>query len=100
MSSASEEATAAWSTSAGLFGRIAAAIGAWQGNVGDRVHSRDEAFCTQALGWTVTRGTGRFGFGTRAYRDSRMDRLAARGKASRDGVQITQLNTIAVRGGA
>jgi hypothetical protein len=98
-SSTTKEATAAPPTGAGLLRRIATAIGAWQENVSDRAHaSGDARACAQ--GWTVTRSAGRFGFGARTYRDPRMNSLAARGKAARNGVQITHLDTVTVRGGA
>lgn len=99
MSNITKEATAAPSTIAGLLRRIATAIGAWQENVSDRAHaSGDVRACAQ--GWTVTRSAGRFGFGARAYRDPRMNSLAARGNAPHNGVQITHLDTVTARGGA
>jgi hypothetical protein len=97
--STSVEVTAAPPAGARLFRRIANAIGAWQENVSDRAHA-DGDYCAQAMGWTVTRDTGPFGFGARTYRDPRMDSLAARGKAPPDGVQLTHLGTVTVRGGA
>lgn len=39
-----------------------------------RIHAVGDAFALQA-GWTLTRTTGRFGFGSRTYRDPRFDRL-------------------------
>jgi hypothetical protein len=100
MSSTSEEAAAAQVIGTSLLRRIASVIGAWQQNVSDRVHAEEEDFCTQVMGWTATRGTGWFGFGTRTYRDPRMDSRAPHGKAPRDGVQITHLGTVTARGGA
>jgi len=41
-----------------------------QQRLSDRVHARGDAFAQQA-GWTATTTTGRFGFGTRVYRDPR-----------------------------
>jgi hypothetical protein len=99
MSTTIAEATSAPPAGARLFRRIANAIGAWQENVSDRTHADDD-YRAQAMGWTVTRSTGRFGFGARTYRDPRMGCLAARGKASRDGVQITHPGTVTVREGA
>jgi hypothetical protein len=100
MSSTSPEATAAPPVGARLFRRIVNAIGAWQETVSDRVHAEEEDFCTQVMGWTATRGTGWFGFGTRTYRDPRMDSLAAHGKAPCNGVQITHPATITAKGDA
>jgi hypothetical protein len=100
MSSTSPEATAAQPPAAHPFRRIVNAIGAWRETISDRVHAEEEGFCAQVMGWIVTRGTGRFGFGTRTYRDLRMDSLAAHGKAPRNGVQITHPATITVRGRA
>jgi hypothetical protein len=97
MSSTSEEA-AAQVIGTSLFRRIASVIGAWQQDVSDRVHAEGEDFCAQVMGWTASRGTGWFGFGTRTYRDPRMDSLAAHGTAPRNGVQITHLGTVTARG--
>jgi hypothetical protein len=100
MSSTSEEAAAVQVISTSLFRRIASVVGAWQQNVSDRVHAEGEDFCTQVMGWTATRGTGWSGFGTRTYRDPRMDSLVAHGKAPRNGVQITHPGTVTAMGGA
>jgi hypothetical protein len=99
MSRTSAEATAAPPVGAHLFCRIANTIAAWQENVSDRAHAAGD-YRAETMRWTVTRGTGRFGFGTRTYRDPRMDSLAARGKAPRNGIQIARPAAITVRGGA
>ena len=54
----------------GLAARIAAAIGARQEAVSDRMHSGGDA-AARRHGWTITKTTGRFGFGARVYRDPR-----------------------------
>jgi hypothetical protein len=41
-----------------------------QERLSDRVHAGGDAFAEQA-GWATTKTTGRFGFGTRTYRDPR-----------------------------
>jgi hypothetical protein len=68
------KAPAAGRTRIGPARRIVGWIGAWQQAISDRVHADDDAFA-RAQGWTVTASTGRFGFGTRTYRDPRFDRL-------------------------
>jgi hypothetical protein len=60
-----------------LAARICGRIGRWQQGVSDSVHAPGEKYAAGA-GWTVTRSTGRFGFGARIYRDPRFDQLAAR----------------------
>jgi hypothetical protein len=54
----------------GLFGALSAAIGRTQTALSDREHAEGDiqAACH---GWEITSGTGRFGFGTRSYRDPR-----------------------------
>jgi hypothetical protein len=44
-----------------------------QHRLSDRMHARGDAFAGQA-GWTITRTTGRFGFGARVYRDLRFSK--------------------------
>jgi hypothetical protein len=95
MSNITKEATAAPPAAARLFRRIANAIGAWQENASDRVHAGGD-YRARAMSWTVTRGTGQFGFGTRTYRDPRMDNLVAHGRAPRADIQITRLDAITV----
>jgi hypothetical protein len=41
-----------------------------QQRLSGRLHAKGDAFAQQA-GWTTTKTTGRFGFGTRVYRDPR-----------------------------
>jgi hypothetical protein len=41
-----------------------------QQRLSDRLYARGDAFAQQA-GWTIATKTGRFGFGTRVYRDPR-----------------------------
>ena len=53
-----------------MTGRAARWIGARQQALSDRVHAGGDA-AAAVHGWTVTKGTGRFGFGARAYRDPR-----------------------------
>jgi hypothetical protein len=50
----------------------------------DRVHARGDAFAEQA-GWTTTTTAGRFGFGTRVYRDPRFGQRQA--EAARAGLR-------------
>jgi len=60
----------------GPWSGIAIRISPWasqcQQELYDRVHAAgDEHGCRQA--WLITKNTGRFGFGTPTYRDSRFD---------------------------
>ena len=59
-----------------VFIRVAARIGRRPQELPDRVHADGDAFGREAA-WCVTRVTARFGFGGRAYRDPRFDRLRA-----------------------
>ena len=52
-------------------------IGIRQQNVSDRAHDAGDLLA-RASGWTVTRATGRLGFGARIYRDPRFDRHSRR----------------------
>jgi hypothetical protein len=56
--------------------RVAAWIGRQQEHLGDRIHAAGDALARDT-GWTVTRSTGRLGFGSRTYRDPRFDQLRA-----------------------
>ena len=57
---------------AGIGARLSRWVGRCQHNLSDRVHTAaDER--ARRYGWQVTEGTGRFGFGTRTYRDPRFD---------------------------
>jgi hypothetical protein len=56
--------------------RVAAWIGRQQEHLGDRVHAAGDARARDT-GWTVTRSTGRLGFGSRTYRDPRFDQFRA-----------------------
>jgi hypothetical protein len=62
--------TAAHQRPAGLPRHLTAWLAHLQRRLSDRVHARGDTFA-RAQGWTVTTGTGRFGFGTRTYRDPR-----------------------------
>jgi len=57
---------------AGIAARVSAWIGRRQWELSDRVHAAGDAEARQH-GWTVTKSTGRFGFGARVYRDPRFD---------------------------
>lgn len=59
--------------------RVAAWIGRQQERLGDRVHAAGDARARDT-GWTVTRSTGRLGFGSRTYRDPRFDQLRAQAR--------------------
>ncbi len=48
----------------------------FQQRLSDRLWAEDDAFARQA-GWTITKTTGRFGFGARVYRDPRFDQRQA-----------------------
>jgi hypothetical protein len=56
--------------------RLAERIARMQRRLSDRVHADGDAFAAEH-GWTVTTATGRFGFGTRIYRDPRFDQRAS-----------------------
>ena len=56
----------------GIAARLSGWVGRCQRNLSDRMHAAaDER--ARRYGWQVTEGTGRFGFGTRTYRDPRFD---------------------------
>jgi hypothetical protein len=57
------DGVAAW-----LFARVRR----WQRDLSDRVHAAGDEHAHR-LGWEINKSTGRFGFGTRAYRDPRFD---------------------------
>jgi hypothetical protein len=63
-------------TSIGAMGGVAARISAWvrrrQTKMSAQIHAAGDERARRH-GWTVTETTGRFGFGTRVYRDSRFD---------------------------
>ena len=53
-----------------------------QQRLSNRVHAESDAFAEQA-GWTTTKTAGRFGFGSRVYRDPRFaQQQAAAAKAA------------------
>jgi hypothetical protein len=57
---------------AGILARMPAWIRRHQRELSNQVHAaRDER--ARQHGWQVTKSTGRFGFGTRSYRDPRFD---------------------------
>jgi len=57
---------------AGIMARISAWARRHQRDLSDRIHaSADER--ARRHGWEVNKSTGRFGFGTRTYRDPRFD---------------------------
>ena len=56
--------------------RLTAWIGRRQQAWSDRIHAASDAVARDA-GWTVTRQTGRLGFGGRTYRDPRFDQFHA-----------------------
>jgi len=57
----------------GVLGRVSGWIGSKQRQLSDRVHAEGDAFCACA-GLTVTKNTGRYGFGARTYRHPGFDR--------------------------
>jgi hypothetical protein len=56
----------------GIAARLRFAIAAARDNLSTRLHAGGDAYCSD-LGLTVTRETGRLGFGARVYRDPRFD---------------------------
>jgi hypothetical protein len=60
----------------GLTERVRAWIGRRQQQFSDYLHA-DGDTSARERGWTITKTTGRFGFGGRVYRDPRFDQLAA-----------------------
>ena len=65
----------------GVTARVSAWIARRQRQFSDHLHA-DEDASAHERGWTITKTTGRFGFGGRVYRDPRFDKLA--GAARRD----------------
>jgi hypothetical protein len=59
-------------TRACIAARISGWVGLRQQELSDRVHAGGDTAARQH-GWTVTATAGRFGFGTRSYRDPRFD---------------------------
>jgi hypothetical protein len=59
-------------TRAGIAARISGWVGRRQRDLSDRLHAAGDAAALQH-GWTVTAGTGWFGFGARSYRDPRFN---------------------------
>lgn len=57
---------------AGFVARMPAWIGRRQRELSDRVHAPGDE-CARQHGWQVSKSTGRFGFGSRSYRDPRFD---------------------------
>jgi hypothetical protein len=74
MTSTGRLAPASERTRTSLASRIVGWIGTRQQGMSDRAHANGDAYAV-AQGWTVTASTGRFGFGTRTYRDPRFDSL-------------------------
>jgi hypothetical protein len=60
----------------GLTGRLSAWIARRQQRFSDHIHAGGDALARER-GWTITKTTGRFGFGGRVYRDPRFDQLVA-----------------------
>jgi hypothetical protein len=60
----------------GLTGRLSAWIARRQQQFSDYIHADGDALARER-GWTITKTTGRFGFGGRVYRDPRFDQLVA-----------------------
>jgi hypothetical protein len=65
----------------GVTARVSAWIARRQRQFSDHLHADEDALAHER-GWTITKTTGRFGFGGRVYRDPRFDKLA--GAARRD----------------
>lgn len=57
---------------AGILALASAWIGRRQRELSSQIHAAGDERA-RALGWEVTESTGRFGFGTRIYRDPRFD---------------------------
>ena len=57
-------------------GRLAARIPQLQRRLSDRMFADGDAFARQH-GWTITKTSGRLGFGGRTYRDPRFDQRRA-----------------------
>jgi hypothetical protein len=56
----------------GVAAWLSARIRRWQRDLSDRVHAAGDERARHR-GWEVIESTGRFGFGTRTYRDPRFD---------------------------
>jgi hypothetical protein len=67
--------------SRGLPGRLATRMGEFQRRLSDRIFAGADVLAREH-GWTITKGTGRFGFGARTYRDPRFDQRAAAARSS------------------
>jgi hypothetical protein len=74
-------------TWAGIPPRMSAWIGRRQRELSDQVYAADDEYARQQ-GWEVTKSTGRFGLGTRSYRDPRFDER--RRKLSTHAAQVDQ----------
>lgn len=59
-------------TRAGIAARMISWIGRRQSDLSGRIHTAGEEEARRN-GWTVTKSTGRLGFGGRSYRDPRFD---------------------------
>jgi hypothetical protein len=59
----------------GVSARVSAWIVRLQQQFSDHLHADGDALAGER-GWTITKTTGRFGFGGRVYRDPRFDQLA------------------------
>ncbi len=60
----------------GMPGRLTVRVARLQRQLSDRAHADGDAFARQH-GWTITRTTGRLGFGARTYRDPRFGQRPA-----------------------
>jgi hypothetical protein len=60
----------------GTRGRLASWAARLQRQLSDRMFTEDDASAREH-GWTVTKTSGRFGFGARTYRDPRFDQRRA-----------------------
>jgi hypothetical protein len=79
---------------AGILARMPAWIGRRQRELSDRVHAAGDE-CARQRGWQVSKSTGRFGFGTRSYRDPRFDdrrQHHSPGAEQAEGDQLTGWN--------
>jgi hypothetical protein len=65
----------------GLLRCLATRIGQFQQRLSDRIFAGADVLAHEH-GWTITKTTGRFGFGARTYRDLRFDQRAAAARRS------------------